>query len=410
MDLVKQIRDRYRVMCPLLDEQGRRIWASMEAQSLGWGGVTRVSEATGISRTTLHRGIRELKDQGRSGAPREREGQVRQSGAGRKSLVSLDPNLLSDLESLVESTTRGDPTSPLRWTCKSTRKLAEELKRKGHPIGADTVATLLTDELGYSLQAPRRTLEGNQHPDRNAQFEYIGRRVREFHRRGQPVISVDTKKRELIGNFSQGGREWRPKGNPDRRRTHNFEDKKQGHVIPHGVYDLFRNEGWVTVGIDHDTSAFAVASIRTWWRRMGSRVYAKPRADELLITADAGGSNDHRRRLWKLELQRLADDIGLKIKVCHFPPGTSKWNKIEHRMFCHITENWRAHELIGRQVVVNLIANTTTSKGLKIRVALDTKDYPTGIKVTDEVYDSLKLRRAHFHGDWNYTLLPRTSN
>lgn len=408
VDLVKHIRDRYRVISPLLDERGRRIWASMEAESLGWGGVSKVAEATGMARTTLHRGITELEQlkHSRSRAkPGLYQGRVRRPGAGRKRLVLGDATLLSDLEALVESTTRGDPMSPLRWTCKSMRNLAEELNKQGHQIGADTVATLLARELEYSLQAPRKTLEGKQHPDRNAQFEYIGACVRDLQKRGQPVISVDTKKKEKVGNFNHGGREQRPKGKPDRRLTHNFEDKEGGHAIPHGIYDLLRNEGWVTVGIDHDTSAFAVASIRTWWKRMGSRVY--PKATDLLITADAGGSNDHRRRLWKLELQRFADDSGLRISVRHFPPGTSKWNKIEHRMFCHITENWRGHALTSHQVIVNLIANTTTRKGLKIRAVLDMKDYPTGIQVDDDLFANLNIKRDEFHGDWNYTIRPR---
>ncbi len=374
MDTIKQIRDRYRMMSPFLDERGRRIWASMEAKALGWGGVSRVAEATGLARTTLHRGITQLGElkRIRSTATRKLSAErVRQPGAGRKRAASQDPTLLSDLEALVESTTRGDPMSPLRWTCKSMRKLAEELNNQGHRIGPDTVATLLVEELEYSLQAPRKTLEGKQHPDRNSQFEYISKCVRDFQKRGQPVVSVDTKKKEKIGNFSNGGRgEWRRRGRPDPRLTHSFEDKEGGHAVPHGIYDLFRNEGWVTVGMDHDTSAFAVSSIRMWWKRMGSRVY--PGATELLITADAGGSNDHRRRLWKIELQTFADETGLSVSVRHFPPGTSKWNKIEHRMFCHITENWRGHALTSHQVIVNLIANTTTRKGLRIRAALDT--------------------------------------
>jgi len=391
----------------VLDERARRLWASMEAESLGWGGVSTVAEATGIARTTLHRGLAELNQ---LKASRRKLGTMvgqplRRPGAGRKRLTAQDPTLLSDLESLVEPMTRGDPMSPLRWTCKSTRKLAEELCRKGHEVTWRTVATLLTEDLEYSLQAPRKTVEGKQHPDRNAQFEYINRRVLEFHRRGQPVISVDTKKKEAIGNFQNRGREWRPEGKPERVDTHSFEDKKVGHALPRGVYDIFRNEGWVTVGTDHDTSAFAAASIRHWWQRMGKRTYAK--ADSLLITADAGGSNDYRRRTWKLGLQEVADKTGLKITVCHFPPGTSKWNRIEHRMFCHITENWRARPLTSHQVVVQLIANTTTTKGLRIRAALDTNEYPTGIEVPDEVLESLSIRRAKFHGEWNYTVWPR---
>lgn len=397
-------------MSLFLDERGRRIWASMEAQSLDWGGVSTVAEATGLARTTLRRGIRELGALKRlRSTPKLQQAamRVRRSGAGRRSLVSLDPTLLSNLEALLESTTRGDPMSPLRWTCKSIPRLAEELKNQGHQVGADTVATLLADELRYSLQAPRKTLEGKkQHPDRNAQFEYISQCVQGFQRRGQPVISVDTKKKEKVGNFASGGREYRPKGKPDERLTHNFEDKKGGgHAIPHGIYDMGRNEGWVTVGVDHDTSAFAVASIRTWWRRMGSRVY--PKATDLLITADAGGSNDHRRHMWKVELQELADEIGLNIFVRHFPPGTSKWNKIEHRMFCHITQNWRGRALTSHEVVVNLIANTTTRKGLRVRAVLDKRSYPIGIKIPKAVYANLNIERDEFHGDWNYTIRPQ---
>jgi hypothetical protein len=397
-------------MVPLLDERGLRIWASMEAQALGWGGVSAVAEATGLARSTLHRGITELGALRRSRSPvggHLAAARSRRPGAGRKRLVSHDPTLLSDLQSLLEDTTRGDPMSPLRWTCKSTSILAAELSRQGHQISPDTVATLLTTELDYRLQAPRKTLEGRQHPDRNAQFEYISKCVREFQKHDQPVISVDTKKKEKIGNFASGGREWRPKGQPDKRLTHNFEDKKSGgHAIPHGIYDMGRNEGWVTVGVDHDTSAFAVASIRAWWGRMGSRVY--PKASDLLITADAGGSNDHRRRLWKVELQNFANETGLSICVRHFPPGTSKWNKIEHRMFCHITQNWRGRALSSHEVVVNLIANTTTRKGLRIRAALDRKAYPTGIKVPEAVYAKLNIERDEFHGDWNYTIRPQT--
>ncbi len=406
MDEVRRIREKYQLLGRVLDERARRIWACMEAESLGWGGVSQVAEATGIARTTLYRGFAELQDlrQSRTGRPGSTH-RVRRPGAGRKRLVTRDPSLLTDLEALVDPVTRGDPMSPLRWTSKSTFHLAEELTRKGHKVSARTVAALLADELEYNLQAPRKTLEGKQHPDRNAQFEYINQRVRAFQRKGQPVISVDTKKKELVGDFKNGGREWRPKGKPEPVRVHDFKDENLGKVVPHGVYDMFRNEGWVSVGIDHDTSAFAMASIRAWWKRMGSRAY--PRASELLITADAGGSNDHRRRTWKRELQKLADETGLRISVCHFPPGTSKWNKIEHRMFCHITANWRGRALESRRVIVNLIANTTTAKGLKIRARLDTRSYPTGIEVSDDDYASLQIKRARFHGDWNYTLVPR---
>lgn len=404
---VKQIRARYRLLSSVLDERARRIWAAVEAQSLGWGGVSKVAEATGIARTTLHRGLGELGELKRTRAKRLPEfDRIRRPGAGRKRLLAQDATLLSDLESLVSPVTRGDPMSPLRWTCKSTEKLAEALVKKGHQVAARTVATLLTEELEYSLQAPRKTREGKQHPDRNAQFEYINDRVRAFQRRRQPVISVDGKKKEQVGDFKNGGREWQRKGDPERVRTHDFPDKELGKVTPHGVYDMFRNEGWVSVGIDHDTSAFAMASIRSWWKEMGSRAY--PKAHELLITADAGGSNDYRRRTWRLELQKLADETGLTISVCHFPPGTSKWNKIEHRMFCHITQNWRGRSLTSRQIIVNLIANTTTTKGLKIRAKLDTKSYPTGVEVSDETYAALNIRPATFHGEWNYSVAPRS--
>jgi hypothetical protein len=408
VDTVNQVREKYRVLSSVLDERGRRIWASLEAKSLGRGGLSKVSAATGIARTTLYRGLAEAQQVKRSKRKQPTFSErIRRAGAGRKPLVSVDPTLLADLDALVDPVTRGDPMSPLRWTCKGTRRLAEELQKKGHRVGRETVAMLLSDELEFSLQAPRKTREGKQHPDRNAQFEYINDRVCEFHRKGQPVISVDTKKKELVGNFKNGGREWHRKGKPDQVLTHDFQDKELGKVVPHGVYDLFRNEGWVTVGTDHDTSAFAMASIRMWWKRMGSRAY--PKASQLLITADAGGSNDYRRRTWKLELQKLADETGLKIAVCHFPPGTSKWNKIEHRMFCHITQNWRGRPLTSHEVIVNSIANTTTTKGLKIRAILHTKPYPKGIEVPDDVFASLTIKPAPFHGEWNYTAVPRTA-
>jgi Rhodopirellula transposase DDE domain len=381
----------------------------MEAADLGWGGVSQVAEATGIARTTLYRGMAELRRLKQSRVKQRRTRQkIRQPGAGRKRLAVQDSAILTDLERLVAPVTRGDPRSPLRWTCKSTLKLADELVHMGHQVGARTVAALLTDELKYSLQAPRKTREGKQHPDRNAQFEYLNQRVREFQKRNQPVISVDAKKKELVGDFKNGGQEWHPQGEPETVRTHDFKDKELGKVVPYGVYDMFRNEGWVSVGIDHDTAAFALASIRAWWKQMGSSVY--PKASELLITADAGGSNGYRRRTWKLELQRFADETGLRLTVCHFPPGTSKWNKIEHRMFCHITQNWRGRSLTSHRVIVNLIANTTTTKGLTIRAKLDTHSYPKGIDVSDEVYASLNIKPAAFHGEWNYTVVPRSSN
>jgi hypothetical protein len=318
--------------------------------------------------------------------------------------VANEPALVKDLEALVEPTTRGDPMSPLRWTCKSTRQLAEELQRQGHAVSYRTVAALL-HALDYSLQAPRKTREGAAHPDRNAQFEHINRHVRAFQRRGQPVISVDTKKKELVGDFKNGGREWHPQGSPEHVRTHDFADKELGKVIPYGVYDPTYNEGWVSVGIDHDTASFATETIRRWWQEMGQQVY--PQAKELLVTADAGGSNSSRSRSWKVAVQVLADSLRLRISVCHFPPGTSKWNKIEHRRFCHITNNWRGRPLISRTVIVNLIGNTKTKTGLRIKAALDTNVYETGLKVSDEQLAAIQLKRDKFHGDWNYTISPR---
>jgi hypothetical protein len=314
-----------------------------------------------------------------------------------------DPILVKDLETLVEATTRGDPQSPLRWTCKSTRKLAEELNRQGHRVSYRTVAALLHD-MDYSLQANRKTREGSSHPDRNAQFEYINRRVRAFQRAGQPVVSVDSKKRELVGDFKNPGQEWRPAGTPEKVRAKDFPDKRLGKVTPSGVYDLTYNEGWVSVGIDHNTSLFATETIRRWWCEMGAPLY--PEADRLLVTADAGGSNGYRCRLWKVALQQLADTIGLRIEVCHFPPGTSKWNKIEHRMFCHITKNWRGKPLLSHAVVVNLIGNTKTKAGLHIQAELDTNTYETGREISDEELAAVRIEKATFHGEWNYTISP----
>jgi transposase len=331
---------------------------------------------------------------------------VRRPGAGRKLLTEHDQALQEDVAGLLESTTRGDPTSPLLWTCKSTRHLAEELQRQGHAVSHMTVDRLL-EQMGYSLQANRKTREGASNPDRNAQFEHINQQVRRFQRRRQPVISVDTKKRELVGDFKNAGSEWHPKGHPDPVRVHDFKDDELGVAIPYGVYDLARNEGWVSVGIDHDTAEFAVESIRRWWRRMGKRVY--PQAKQLLIVADAGGSNSCQTRLWKLKLQELADQTQLAIHVCHLPPGTSKWNKIEHRMFCHITENWRGRPLVSREVVVNLIGHTTTKEGLSIRSELDANSYPLGREVTEGQMKGLSLKPDKFHGEWNYTILPKTS-
>jgi len=328
---------------------------------------------------------------------------VRRKGGGRKRLLASDPTLKEDIEVLLSPYTRGDPESPLRWTCKSVRNLADALHHQGHSVSHSTVASLL-EEMGYSLQANRKTTEGKQHPDRNAQFEYISRLVQSHQRSGEPVISVDTKKKEKVGDFKNGGQEWHPQGHPEKVRVYDFIDKKLGKVAPYGVYDLTKNNGWVSVGVDHDTAAFAVASIQRWWRKMGSPAY--PTASHLLITADSGGSNSARNRLWKVELQKMANRTGLAITVCHFPPGTSKWNKIEHRMFSFITQNWRGKPLVDRATIVNLIGSTKTKEGLKIRCELDTKTYPKGIKVTDAQLEKVKLKKHKFHGDWNYTIYP----
>jgi hypothetical protein len=384
----------------VLDERSRRQWAAAEALELAWGRVTTVAAATGLSRTTIAAGIRELQSQAAGAPPAPR---LRRPGGGRKYLVETDPGLLEALDRLIDPLTRGDPESPLRWTCKSTRRLAVELTRQRHPVSDRTVAALLLD-LGYSLQANRKTREGSQHPDRNAQFEHINAEVRRLQKRGQPVVSVDTKKKELLGDFKKAGQEWHPQGEPEEVRVHDFQDQKLGKAIPYGVYDLANNQGWVSVGIDHDTAYFAARTIRRWWEDMGCQRF--PRARELLITADGGGSNSHRSRLWKVALQELADQIDLKLQVCHFPPGTSKWNKIEHRLFSYITQNWRGKPLVSRQAIVNLIASTTTKTGLIVRAALDTNHYDTGIKVSDEQMGRLRLTPNEFHGEWNYSIMP----
>jgi hypothetical protein len=400
--VIRSIRRKFRALRPRMDERLRRQWAAAEARELGRGGVTAVACATGMSRTTITVGGRELELPIKQ---REQEAlRVRRPGGGRRSLSQTDPDLLAALEVLVEPVTRGDPESPLRWTCKSTAKLAAELTRQKHPVSDRTVATMLK-QAGYSLQANRKTREGASHPDRNAQFEYLNACVRQFDRRGQPAISVDTKKKELVGDFKNGGREWRPHGQPEEVRVHDFQDKTLGKAIPYGVYDILNNQGWVNVGIDHDTAQFAVHSIRRWWRQMGERRF--PRATELLITADGGGSNSSRSRLWKLSLQSLADDLGLKLFVCHFPPGTSKWNKIEHRMFSFITQNWRGKPLVSHQAIVNLIAGTTTRTGLIVKAALDTNHYATKIKVSNAELAKVRLTPHEFHGEWNYTISPR---
>jgi hypothetical protein len=402
-ETIEGIRRKFIGLAPVMDERMRRQWAASEATALGWGGVTAVALATGMAWNTIKAGMREL--DARAAHPDEPVGdRIRRPGAGRKRLTQTDPQLLKALEALVDPVTRGHPESPLRWTCKSTTKLAEELTRREHPVTDRTVATLLK-EAGYSLQANRKTREGNQHPDRNAQFEHINAQVTAFHKQRQPVISVDTKKKELVGDFRNGGKEWQPKGTPEEVRVHDFKDLQLGKAIPYGVYDLASNEGWVSVGITHDTARFAVASIGRWWTEMGAARF--PRARKLMITADGGGSNSSRNRLWKVALQELSDDLGLPLHVCHFPPGTSKWNKIEHRLFCFITHNWRGRPLISLQTIVELIGSTTTDTGLIVRAALDEAEYETGIKVSDEQLAQVKLKRADFHGDWNYTVRPR---
>jgi hypothetical protein len=402
--VVDRLRRKFDLLQPLMNERMRRNWAAAEAMEIGWGGVSAVVSATGLSHNTIDLGIRELEGGVSLDPPEVPPSRVRRVGGGRKPVTQDDASLLPDLESLVDPATRGDPQSPLRWTCKSTRKLAEELQGKGHAVGYRTVAVLLR-RLNYSLQSNRKTREGASHPDRNAQFEYINAQVCRFQKRGQPVVSVDTKKKELVGDFKNGGREYQPKGRPEEVRTHDFMDKELGKAIPYGVYDMTANEGWVSVGIDHDTAYFAVESMRRWWSNMGSKVY--PGAKELLVTADGGGSNGSRLRLWKVAIQELADATGLRIKVCHFPPGTSKWNKIEHRMFCHITQNWRGRPLRSLGVIVNLIGNTRTEAGLKIKAELDNNPYGIGIKVSDEQLAALRMKKDDFHGEWNYTISPK---
>ena len=402
-DVTLSIKSRFDSLRPLLDERTRRLWAGAEARAIGRGGIARVAEATGMARDTVRKGLRELQSGVRPLGP-ARGRRVRRRGGGRKALIDHNPQLLEALERKLDPVTRGDPMGPLLWTCLSAARLAAALRAEGHTVSERSVNRLLHD-LGYRLQANRKTLEGRQHPDRDAQFQHIDRRVQEFQRDGQPVISVDTKKKELVGPFANKGREWRPQRQPGKVRMHDCPDPALGKAIPYGVYDLVANAGWVSVGVDHDTSAFAVETLRRWWRKMCSQAY--PQAERLLITCDGGGSNSSRGRLWKLELQGLADELGLRVAVSHFPPGTSKWNKIEHRMFCHITENWRGRPLVSRAVVVNLIGAVTTKEGLTIQSELDKNSYETGRKVTDQQMKSLSIERDAFHGEWNYTLAPR---
>ena len=400
--VVQTIFEKYMAMEDLLDERAKRIWAGAEARALGRGGVSRVMEATGMSRSRVTSGVKEIEAGGVGGV--RATGRVRASGGGRKRLTERDSGLAEALEKLVDPATRGDPEGPLRWTSLGTEKLASALREQGREVSGRTVARMLR-AMGYSLQANRKTTEGRQHPDRDKQFNHVNERAAAFQRGGDPVVSVDTKKKELVGDFANGGREWRPQGDPEKVRVHDFKDEALGKAVPYGVYDLSADAGWVSVGVDHDTAEFAVETLRRWWRNLGAAAY--PESRRVLVTADAGGSNGVRSRLWKAELQRFADETGLAVSVCHFPPGTSKWNKIEHRMFSRITQNWRGRPLVSREAVVELIANTTTRQGLTIRAELDENEYPTGIKVTDEQMAALKLTRDEFHGEWNYTISPR---
>ena len=396
--LITTLRRKYRAVRAVLTERSRRVWAASEAIALGHGGIGFVERATGISRSTISRGIREL-ETGDAASP----GRTRRVGGGRKHVEEQDATLVADLDALVEPTASGDPDSPLRWTSKSVRRLAAALHAQGHTVSYHLVADLLRDA-GYSLQANRKTREGPQHPDREAQFQYVNDQVRRFHRLHRPAISVDTKKKELVGDFKNAGREWHPAGRPETVRVHDFLIPELGKAIPYGVYDLARNEGWVSVGVDHDTARFAVHAIRRWWRVMGRPVY--PDTSALLITADAGGSNGARVRLWKWELQQFATRTGLAITVCHFPPGTSKWNKIEHRLFSHIAMNWRGKPLVDLATIVSLIGATTTDDGLRVRSELDDRHYPQGVVITDDQMARVQLDAHPFHGDWNYTIRP----
>jgi len=399
--LVERVGLKFTTLVDVMDERMRRQWAATEALAIGWGGVTAVSLATGMSRNTVDAGIREIRYRKKQRGRMVVSPRIRRTGGGRKTILKSDPAISGVLNELVEPLARGDPESPLRWTCRSTRNLAEELQRRGHAVGERTVAMLL-HLAGYSLQSNRKVREGTAHPDRNTQFEHINAQVITFQQQGQPVISVDTKKKELVGNFKNGGREWSPQGAPEEVQVHDFQDPGLGKAIPYGVYDLTHNQGWVSVGIDHDTAQFATAAIHRWWKKMGHKRF--PNAKRLLITADGGGSNSSRCRLWKVALQSLADKLGLELRVCHFPPGTSKWNKIEHRLFCHITQNWRGKPLISHEVIVNLIANTSTRAGLRVQAELDTRRYEAGIKVTNAELAAVRIKKDDFHGDWNYTI------
>ena len=398
-EILSAVSQRFVLVDPYLTELSRRVWAAAEAVTIGPHGNAIVAQATGISRTTITKARAESQAAADPPSPRQR-----QPGGGRRPLAETDPTWLADLDQLIDPSSRGDPESPLRWTCKSTYHLAEALQQQGHAISQRTVHRLLV-ELGYSLQSNRKREEGTDHPDRDAQFQFINRQVRRWQRRGQPVVSVDTKRKENIGNFSNSGQEWEPKKHPRRTKTHDFRAEGEPKAAPYGIYDATQNEGWVNVGISHDTAQFAVASLRGWWRKMGRQRY--PTAETLLITADAGGSNGYRTRLWKVELQKLADEIGLTITVCHFPPGTSKWNKIEHRLFSFISKNWRGQPLDSLATIVNLICHTTTETGLYVEASLDYATYEKGIEVTDAEMAELHLKRDRFHGEWNYSLIQR---
>ena len=398
-NVVEWIRDKFVGLADSLDERGRRRWAAVEARSLGRGGIAAVAEAIGMSDRTIRTGIQEL-ESGEALSP-DRQ---RRPGGGRKARAQEQPKLTAALEKMISPTTRGEPTNPLRWTCKSTRTLAAELRSQGFDVGPTTVRGMLK-KLGYSLQANRKMREGKQHPDRDAQFEHINARVKARKRRGEPALSVDTKKKETLGNKSNVGREYEPKGQPRQTDTHDFPDKTKGKAVPYGVYDIHRDEAVVSVGISHDTAQFAVAAIRLWWKKLGRKQYRSRK--RLLITADSGGSNSSRSRLWKLELQRLADETGLIVEVCHYPPGTSKWNKIEHRVFCHITKNWRGVPLESHEIVVSSIGNTRTQSGLEVHAWLDENTYAKGIKVSDDALSECIIKRHTFHGEWNYEIHPR---
>jgi transposase len=397
----EMIKQRYSLISPFLDERQRRLYLAAEAKVIGYGGVSTVSRMTGVSRSAISAGYEDYDQAKEKGSS---PGRIRKEGGGRKRTVATDVTLKTDLEALIEPVTRGDPESPLRWTCKSVRNLSDELNRMGHKTSHRMVAELL-HEMEYSLQANRKTLEGESHPDRNAQFEFINQRVKDLQSMEQPVISVDTKKKELVGDFKNGGKELRPKGDPEKVRVHDFKIPELGRVAPYGIYDMTHNIGWVNVGIDHDTSAFAVESVRRWWYSMGKDLY--PAAKQLMVTADGGGSNGYRIKLWKLELQKLADETGLSIQVSHFPPGTSKWNKIEHRLFSFISQNWRGKPLISHEVIVKLIAATSNKTGLKVECQLDTNIYPKAIKVSDKEMADIHIQRDSFHGEWNYTISPK---